>query len=149
LPPLPDSSRDTAAELRAVRAELAALRGMIADSRLQVQLLHLRLIRSPLRHDWLRFAVKDLETNPRTQYKVHLWGAVYWLANFPLVAALFFFLPALWLKLGIFITLVYSIYANFATDYGGMSAAMASFGQPPLPELPAEPVLGQPGGKRD
>ena len=82
---------------------------------------------------------KDLSTNPYTQYKVHMWGAIYWLINFPLICCLFFFTPTLWLKLGIFITLIYSIYANLATDYGAMSAAEAAFGQPPPPPIPLEP----------
>jgi hypothetical protein len=43
---------------------------------------------------------KDLSTNPRTQYKVHKRGAIYWLINFPLICCLFFFTPTLWLKLG-------------------------------------------------
>lgn len=117
-------SEETITELRKLRTELATLRAL----------------RTPIvmRHGWLKFAVKDLETNPKTQYKVHLYGAVYWLINFPLVAALFFGAPTLWLKWGVFITLVYSIYANFATDYGAMSAAMASFGSSPLPELPVQ-----------
>ena len=88
---------------------------------------------------WLRFIIRDLEVNPHTQYRVHLWGAVYWLVNFPAVTLLFFFAPGLWLKLGIFITLIYSIYANFATDYGAMSAALAAYGGDPLPEIPTEP----------
>jgi hypothetical protein len=81
---------------------------------------------------------KDLSTNPYTQYNVHKWGAIYWLINFPLICCLFFFTPTLWLKLGIFITLIYSIYANLATDYGAMSAAEAALGgaQPP-PMSPA------------
>ena len=33
--------------------------------------------------------------NPYTQYTVHMWGAVYWLINFPLVCCLFFFTPTL------------------------------------------------------
>lgn len=90
------------------------------------------------RHAWMKHLVKDLETNPRTQYKVHLYGVVYWMINFPLIAAFFFFAQAAWLKWGVFITLQYSIYANFATDYGAMSAAMAAFGQNPLPEIPIE-----------
>lgn len=117
-------SADSVAELRKLRAEIAMFRAQRSASF--------------LRHGWLKFAIKDLETNPKTQYKVHLYGAVYWIINFPLVTALFFFEPGLWLKWGIFITLIYSIYANFATDYGAMSAAMASFGQPPLPELPIQ-----------
>jgi hypothetical protein len=57
----------------------------------------------------------------------------------PLICCLFFFTPTLWLKLGIFITLIYSIYANLATDYGAMSAAEAAFGQPQPPPIPLEP----------
>jgi hypothetical protein len=82
---------------------------------------------------------QDLSTNPCTQYKVHKWGAIYWLINFPLICCLFFFTPTLWLKLGIFITLIYSIYANLATDYGAMSAAEAAFGQVQPPPIPLEP----------
>lgn len=117
-------SKETIDALDKLRSEMAAFRAQRAAS--------------TMRHGWLRFLVKDLETNPRTQYKVHLYGVVYWLINFPLVAALFFGEPALWLKWGVFITLVYSIYANFATDYGAMSAAMASFGSQPLPEIPVQ-----------
>ena len=68
-----------------------------------------------------------------------MWGAIYWLINFPLVCCLFFLTPTLWLKLGIFITLIYSIYANLATDYGAMSAAEAAFGEPQPPPIPLEP----------
>lgn len=93
-----------------------------------------------LRHGWLKLFIKDLETNPHTQYKVHFYGVIYWLVNFPAVALLFFFAPTLWLKLGIFITLIYSIYANFATDYGSMSAAMAAYAPEGggLPQIPLE-----------
>jgi hypothetical protein len=40
---------------------------------------------------------------------------------------------------GYFITLIYSIYANLATDYGGMSAAEAAFGETQPPPIPLEP----------
>jgi len=92
-----------------------------------------------IRHGWMGLLLKDLSTNPYTQYKVHMWGAIYWLINFPLICCLFFFTPTLWIKLGIFITLIYSIYANLATDYGAMSAAEAAFGQPQPPPIPLEP----------
>lgn len=71
---------------------------------------------------WVRKILDD----PVTQYKLHLYGVIYWLINFPLVAILFFVAPELWLKVGVFITLMYSIYANLATDYGAMSAALAA-----------------------
>jgi hypothetical protein len=115
-------SADTIAELRLLRTEISAMRRQHNVSRVG-------------RYGWLKPLVKDLETNPHTQYKVHLYGMMYWLVNFPLVAAFFFLAPTLWLKWGVFITLFYSIYANFATDYGAMSSAMAAFG-PPLPEIP-------------
>jgi hypothetical protein len=83
----------------------------------------------------MRLLFKDLSTSPYTQYQVHMWGAIYWLINFPLICCLFFFTPTLWLKLGIFITLIYSIYANLATDYGAMSAAEAAFGEPQPPPI--------------
>lgn len=135
----------TDAELRLLRGEITA---ELARLRAQVAELHQHVTRPqvPVRHGWLKLVVKDLETNPRTQYKVHLYGVVYWLVNFPLVCYLFFGLPALWLKLGIFITLMYSIYANFSTDYGAMSAAMAAYGVQPPPEIPLEPVQEGPHG---
>ena len=107
------------AEVRALRADVARLHAAHAP-------VHMR-------HGWMNVVLKDLSTNPYTQYKVHKWGAIYWLINFPLICALFFFTPGLWLKLGIFITLIYSIYSNLATDYGGMSAAEAAFGEPQPP----------------
>lgn len=112
-------------------AEVAALRNEVAK-------LRQAHVRSQMRHGWLRHVIKDLETNPKTQYKVHLYGVVYWLINFPLITFLFFGFPEQWLKWGIFITLQYSIYANFATDYGAMSAAMAAENEPPLPAIPLE-----------
>jgi len=92
----------------------------------------------PVRHGWLKHIVKGLETDAHIQYKVHFWGSVYWLVNLPAVLLLYFFFPGLWVKIGILITLVYSVYANFATDYGGMSAAMASFSPVIPPEIPLE-----------
>lgn len=98
------------------------------------------LVQPVPRHAWLGLFLKDLETNPHTQYRVHLYGVVYWLVNFPAVVLLFFLAPAIWLKVGIFITLIYSIYANFATDYGAMSAAMAVYTPTGdgLPQIPLE-----------
>jgi hypothetical protein len=111
---------------------------LIAEVRqLRVDVARLHAGAHPARLDEPLF--KDLSTNPYTQYKVHMWGAIYWLINFPLICCLFFFTPTLWLKLGIFITLIYSIYANLATDYGAMSAAEAAFGEPQLPPIPLEP----------
>ena len=71
----------------------------------------------------LRVFIKDIDTNPRWQNRIHTWGFYYWTLNFPLVTYLFFYQPDLWLKYGLFITLIYSIYANWTSDYTGMSAS--------------------------
>jgi hypothetical protein len=130
---------------RRERADTGAMtetESLIAEVRqLRVDVARLHAAHTPvhIRHGWMRLLFKDLSTNPYTQYKVHMWGAIYWLINFPLICCLFFFTPTLWLKLGIFITLIYSIYANLATDYGAMSAAEAAFGKPQPPPIPLEP----------
>jgi len=38
----------------------------------------------------------------------------------------------------VFVILMYSLYANLATDYGAMSAALAAQGKGPPPEIPLE-----------
>ena len=73
----------------------------------------------------VRVWVKDLDENPRVQLRIHTIGFWYWTANFPIVAWLFIFEPHLWLKWGLFITLIYSIYANWTSDYTGMSASQS------------------------
>ena len=111
--------------------ETESLIAEVRQLRADVARLHAAHTAVHIRHGWMSLLFKDLSTNPYTQYKVHIGGAaIYWLINFPLICCLFFFTPTLWLKLGIFITLIYSIYANLATDYGAMSAAEAAFGQP-------------------
>jgi|HubBroStandDraft_1064217.scaffolds.fasta_scaffold160662_2 hypothetical protein len=137
MPLRPRSSRESAdtgamTETESLIAEVRQLRADVAR-------LHAAHTAVHIRHGWMNMLLKDLSTNPYTQYKVHLWGAIYWLINFPLVCCLFFLTPTLWVKLGIFITLIYSIYANLATDYGAMSAAEAAFGQQPPPPIPLEP----------
>jgi hypothetical protein len=91
-----------------------------------------------IRHGWMNVLFKDLSINPYTQYKVHMWGAIYWLINFSLICCLFFFTPALWLKLGIFITLIYSIYANLATDTAPCQRPRQRSERQP-PPIPLEP----------
>jgi hypothetical protein len=97
--------------------ETESLIAEVRQLRADVARLHAAHTPVHIRHGWMNLLLKDLSTNPYTQYKVHMWGAIYWLINFPLICFLFFFAPALWVKLGIFITLIYSIYANLATDY--------------------------------
>lgn len=69
--------------------------------------------------------VNELDNNPRVQLKIHTVGFWYWTINFPLIAYMFFFQPTAWNKWGLFITLIYSIYANWTSDYTGMSSSQS------------------------
>ncbi len=105
------------AEVRQLRADVARL--------------HAAHTAVHIRHGWMNVLLQRPVHQPCTpSTRSTMWVCViYWLINFPLICCLFFFTPTLWLQLGIFITLIYSIYANLATDYGGMSAAEAVFGE--------------------
>lgn len=70
-----------------------------------------------------REVIDNIDTNPKVQNRIHTIGFYYWTINFPLVTYMFFFQPHLWLKYGLFVTLIYSIYANWTSDYTGMSAS--------------------------
>lgn len=71
----------------------------------------------------VRVIIKDIDENPVLQERIHTIGFWYWTVNFPIITYLFFYQPVLWLKYGLFITLIYSIYANWTSDYTGMSAS--------------------------
>jgi hypothetical protein len=94
-----------------------------------------------MRHGWLKLVIHDLEYNPRTQYKVHIAASYFWIITAAPILLLFFGFPEQWLQWGVLITLLYSLYANFATDYGAASAALAAMGNDPLPEVPTEPFI--------
>ena len=69
---------DVSAKLDELHAEIKALRQEQATTRRVISA-------AAMRHRWARHLVSDLETNPHTQYKVHLYGVIYWLINFPAV----------------------------------------------------------------
>jgi hypothetical protein len=160
---------DTAAEQILRRAEAGAIESGIRDEsrrkaakreqgarddvvlaevhRLEAELRQLRAAMLRPRNGFLRLFIRDLETNPHSQFRVHRWGMWWWVINFPAVTALFFLDPSVWLKWGLYITLIYSIYANFATDYGAMSSAIAAYqDRPGLPPIPGTPFTGGRGG---
>lgn len=86
-----------------------------------------------LRHGWLKHFIKDFETNPQTQYKIHMFFTYFWLCNMALALSVFLFAPAFWSKASVLYLVIVSLYANFATDYGAVSAAEAAhdFTTPP------------------
>lgn len=69
--------------------------------------------------------VHKIDDDPQIANRIHTFGFWYWTANFPIVVYLFVFESTLWAKWGLFITLVYSIYANWTSDYTGMSASQS------------------------
>lgn len=73
----------------------------------------------------LKLFIDNVDNNPKIQLKIHTLGFYYWTINFPLVAYMFFFEPKLWNTWGLFITLIYSIYANWTSDYTGMSSSQS------------------------
>lgn len=74
----------------------------------------------------IRNDVQKLEYDPTTQWKFHRKMSWYWVANFPVVAYLFFYQPHLWIGVGLLLNTFYSLYANFATDYGAIPSAYAA-----------------------
>src|SRR4029077_15169546 len=119
--------------------EIESLIAEVRQLRAEVARLHAQHTAVHIRHGWMSMIFKDLSTNPYTQYKVHMWGAIYWLINFPLICCLFFFTPTLWLKLGIFITLISPFYPTFAPASGAWSGVEAALGKPQPPPIPLEP----------
>ena len=69
--------------------------------------------------------LEKVDNDPTIQLKIHKFGFYYWTINFPLVTYMFFFQPQAWNTWGLFITLLYSIYANWTSDYTGMSASQS------------------------
>lgn len=80
----------------------------------------------PLRHGWLKYFIKDFETNPALQYRIHMTFTYVWLANMLLAISVFLFLPGVWQAVSVLYLVCISLYANFATDYGAVSAAIAA-----------------------
>jgi hypothetical protein len=141
--------RDESRRKAARREQTARDDGVLSEiHRLEAEVRHLRAATLRPRNGFLRLFIRDLETNPHSQYKIHRYGAYWWLLNMPAVAVLFFLAPGLWLKWGVFIILEYSIYSNMATDYGAMSASIAAYGdRRSLPPIPGAPFTGGHGGR--
>jgi hypothetical protein len=91
-----------------------------------------------VRHRWVKHIVKDFEYNPVTQYKVHLVAMWVWTASMVTVVCLFTFANHFWQVVSVLYLVLISLYANWATDYGAMSAALAAQDQAPLPEVPLQ-----------
>ena len=92
-----------------------------------------------------------LARDPDLQYKSHRGAVLFWLAWFPVATYLFVFHRDFWDAVGIYLTLMFSLWANLTTDWAAMTATRAAMyaeqaareaslrsGQPgPRPPLPA------------
>lgn len=78
----------------------------------------------------LRELARKFEGDPRTQYAWHKWAMRFWLFNAVAVILMFIFLPDAWQKISVLYLVLVSLYANWATDFGAMSAAEAAAEEP-------------------
>lgn len=77
-------------------------------------------------HHWVKHVIHDFEENPATQVKFHWVMMIFWMINAVAGAVMLFLWPTEWVKIGVFYVFLLSIYANWDTDYGAVSAAQAS-----------------------
>src|SRR5215472_15169199 len=96
------------------------------QQRRQADTVHVYHHHFPLRHGWLKFVIKDFETNPRLQYRIHMTFTYLWLVNMAGALSVYLFAQGLWQKASVLYLVLVSLYANFATDYGAVSAAIAA-----------------------
>ena len=73
----------------------------------------------------VRSLLRDLEGNPRTQYKMHRFMARFWMANAAVVPLVYFLAPPVWARASIYYLALISIYANWTSDATAMAAADA------------------------
>jgi hypothetical protein len=85
------------------------------------------------RHGWVlalfRALAKDkerFETDAELQFKIHKFASYFWIVNFCVALFVFFVFPGLWASASVLYLVLVSLYANFATDYGAVSASLAA-----------------------
>lgn len=69
---------------------------------------------------------KKFEDDPHWQTLFHKRMSYFWLVNMIVATLVFALAPGLWAQASILYLVLVSLYANFATDYGAVSAAEAS-----------------------
>ena len=77
-------------------------------------------------HNFLSHLLKDFEENPRTQVRFHFTMMVFWMIMAVVGVLLIVLTQTLWVAIGVLLVYELSIYANWDTDYGAVSAAQAN-----------------------
>ena len=67
-----------------------------------------------------------LARDPDLQYKIHRGAVLFWLAWFPVATWLFIWHRPFWDATGIYLTLLFSLWANLTTDWAAMTATRAA-----------------------
>lgn len=79
-----------------------------------------------IEHHFLKSCIHDFEENPSTQVKFHWFMMFFWIVNAIVGATIAVLFPHVWITIGVLYVFLLSIYANWDTDYGAVSAAQAS-----------------------
>jgi hypothetical protein len=82
------------------------------------------------RHSKLYALVRRFEGDPQMQYTWHKWAMRFWMSNAVIAIAVFVLAPAVWKQVSVLYLVLVSLYANWATDFGAMSAAEAAAPEP-------------------
>ena len=77
-------------------------------------------------HNALKSLLHDFEENPATQVRFHWFMMIFWICNAIVGATVAILWPHTWVTIGVLYVFLLSIYANWDTDYGAVSAAQAS-----------------------
>jgi hypothetical protein len=110
-------------ERRKILTEVAAAGEEVNGLRERIEQLHAAAVP---RYLWMRVIVRDLETNPLAQYRVNLAVVWFWMIMTVVVTIVFFTAPELWVRISILYVILISHWANIATSYGALSAAIAA-----------------------
>lgn len=73
-----------------------------------------------------RAALRKVEGDPATQYRLHRLAARFWMVNLVAVTAVYLLAPGVWRSASVLYLVWISLYSNWSTDAGAMSAADAA-----------------------
>lgn len=94
------------------------------------------------RHQWVITVMSKLakdkerfERDAELQFRIHKTFTYVWIVNACVALFVFFAFPGLWASASVLYLVLVSLYANFATDYGAVSAALAATANTPAVEI--------------
>ena len=79
-----------------------------------------------MQHNFLKSLISNFENDPATQVRFHWFMMLFWMVNALIGCTIAILWPHTWIAIGVLYVFLLSIYANWDTDYGAVSAAQAS-----------------------